>query len=197
MSSGITTTNTVESSSSSVRVPSEWHNFTRRVITLMKGSGRKMEIGDGMKYAAYLKSMRTDLSFTDEEITNFLVGWVPGPTQPKAPKVKKERSSKGEAVVLKEPKEAKPKKERKPNAPKEPKEEPVAPSSNTVTVEDAQSVISVKSSVSSKSKVTVVKTVPLEDIQHILTAIKALKHINGELALAMAITSLQNVIDSH
>lgn len=188
----MSTINTDTSSSSTTTLPvvkkerktGPWPIFTQRVIGLLKTVHKEQQPGDGMNFASWLKRQREDyLSFTDQEILESVPLWLlePRPVESKAPK------------------EVKPRKERKAKEAKVAKV--AAEEKNTViTVSSASSVVSVASSKKVKTEPKVQpKQQPkeVEDIQNILTAIRALKNISPGLALETAITSLQAFIDSH
>lgn len=158
-----------------------WPIFTQRVIGLLKTVHKEQQPGDGMNFASWLKRQREDyLSFTDQEILESVPLWLlePRPVESKAPK------------------EVKPRKERKQKEAKVAAEE----KNTVITVSSSSSVVSVASSKKVKTEPKVQpKQQPkeVEDIQNILTAIRALKNISPGLALETAITSLQAFIDSH
>lgn len=150
-----------------------WQDFCGRCMRILKDENKECKISGtfGVKLGAYLKKERKETYplFTDEEIKERIPRWVHDNQVVLPVKVVKPR--KGKAVEEK---------------------------NTVVSVSSSASVISVASSKKEK-----IKTEPkpqdkrVEDIQNILTAVRALKNISPSLALETAITSLQAFIDAH
>ncbi len=170
-------TNTTSTTTTTVPVAKDdklvWQDFCGRCMRILKDEHKECKISGtfGVKLGAYLKKERkeTYALFTDEEIKERIPRWVI------------------DAQVVLPVKAVKP---RKGKAGEE--------KNTVVSVSSASSVISVVSSKKDK-----IKAEPkpqdkrVEDIQNILTAVRALKNISPSLALETAITSLQAFIDAH